>query len=153
MRQADEHDRVLATVMYVQIPVEIFDQSGIYIRRQLDLFKGREVPFDNGGMLATFSGPARAIRCAVAIKECFERLGVRLKTGLHTGECDVVGGQYSGFAVRLANCIGSEAEPGNILVSRTVKDLVAGSGFEFEDYGLRSFEDCEGEWRLFTVKL
>lgn len=153
MRQAEEYDRVLATVMNVQVPAEILDQAGLYIRRQLELFKGREVPFDNGGILATFNGPARAIRCAVAIKECSERLGVLLKSGVHTGECDVVNGQYGGFAVRLANCIGREAEPGNILVSRTVKDLVAGSGFEFEDHGSRSFEECEGDWQLFTVKL
>ncbi len=158
MRRAEEHDRVLATVMNVRVidgandDDATLDHAQAFVRRQLELFKGREVAYDNGGVLATFDGPARAIRCAAAIMESAARLGVRVKTGLHTGECDVVGNKYSGFAVDLAQKIADECKPDNILVSRTVKDLVAGSGIVFEEYGMRSFDGADGEWRLFTVK-
>jgi Predicted hydrolases or acyltransferases (alpha/beta hydrolase superfamily) len=154
---ACESDRVLATVMNVQI-VDTGSRIGIseedmqvLIGRQLELFKGNKVPYDNGGVLATFDGPARAIRCAVAIAESAESLGVKLKTGLHTGECDVIDDKYSGFAVNLAQKIAAESDRGNILVSRTVKDLVAGSGLVFGEVGTRSFPEIESEWRLFTV--
>lgn len=158
LREGAEHDRVLATVMNVRIidgdthDEQILGRAEAFVRRQLELFKGREVAYDNGGVLATFAGPARAIRCAAAIADSAERLGVRVKTGLHTGECDVVGNKYSGFAVDLAQKIADECGPDNILVSRTVKDLVAGSGIVFEEYGMRSFAGAEGKWRLFTVK-
>lgn len=151
---ADEYDRVLATVMNVQFAAVASDdheQAKEHIRRQLDLFKGREVSYNNGGMLATFDGPARAIRCATAIAETATRLGVPIKTGLHTGECDVADGKYGGFAVVLARKITDKAKPDNILVSRTVKDLVAGSGIVFEEFGIEALDGVEGEWRLFTV--
>lgn len=157
VRFAGEYDRVLATVLNVQI---VYRQTGqsLYIddlqaniRRQLELFKGREVPYENGGVLATFDGPARAIRCASAITYTAERLNVKVKTGLHTGECDLTGKIYSGYAVELAQKIADEAGDGNILVSRTVKDLVAGSGLVFEEFGKRIFDGIDGEWRLFTV--
>ena len=83
--------------------------------------------------------------------EFANQLGVEAKTGLHTGECDVIGNTFSGFAVELAKKIADESEIGNILVSRTVKDLVAGSGLKFEDVGVKSFGDIAGEWRIFTV--
>jgi pimeloyl-ACP methyl ester carboxylesterase len=164
MRHAEEHDRVLATVMNVKIfnpqahAVEIDDwdnlleRSRIYVRRQLELFKGREVSYDENGVLATFDGPARAIRCALAITESARRLNVKVKTGLHTGECDVRGEKYGGFAVNLAQRIAEESDLDEILVSRTVKDLVAGSGIVFEEYGVKSFADPHGKWRLFSVK-
>ncbi len=155
MRHAEDYDRVLATVLSVKIvdapDATALNQTKEHIRRQLELFKGREVPFDDGGVLATFDGPARAIRCAAAISGLAERLGVTLKTGLHTGECDVVNHKYSGYAVELAQQIANVAESGNTLVSRTVKDLVAGSGLIFEEFGNRSFDGIEGKWRLFTV--
>lgn len=146
------YHRVLATVLSIQLPGECAADAGDRIRRKLDVFKGREVPDGSGEILATFDGPARAIRCAAAIAELAESHGVGLRTGLHTGECDVVGDRYSGFAVELARLIAAESEVGNILVSRTVKDLVAGSGLEFAEFGTRSFEIAEGEWRLFEVK-
>lgn len=166
VRFAGEYDRVLATVMHVKIIdareeakrrgkadwLELFERSGEYIRRQLELFKGKQVAYDETGVLAAFDGPARAIRCAAAITDSAERLGVQVRTGLHTGECDVAGDTYGGFAVELAKKIAEESGKGNILVSRTVKDLVAGSGLEFEEYGMRSFEGVDGEWRLFTVR-
>ncbi len=164
MRHAEDYDRVLATVMNIIIfnpqahAVEIDDwndlleRSKIYVRRQLELFKGREISYDENGVLATFDGPARAIRCAAAITESARRLNIKLKTGLHTGECDARGEKYSGFAVTLAQKIAEESNLGEILVSRTVKDLVAGSGVVFEEYGVKSFADAHGEWRLFLVK-
>jgi pimeloyl-ACP methyl ester carboxylesterase/DNA-binding winged helix-turn-helix (wHTH) protein/class 3 adenylate cyclase len=164
MRHSEEIDRVLATVMCVKIiepheqAVEIanwenlMSRSGVYLRRQLELFKGREVSFDQDGLLAAFDGPARAIRCACAITASAARLGIRVKTGLHTGECDVLGEKYSGVAVELAKKISEETNLGEILASRTVKDLVAGSGLEFKEYGKKTFAEISGEWRLFNVK-
>ncbi|CAN5360116.1 hypothetical protein BH10ACI3_BH10ACI3_24650 [soil metagenome] len=166
VRIAGEYDRVLATVMHVNIIdahdeakrrgeadwQRLFERSGEYVRRQLELFKGNQVAYDENGVLATFDGPARAIRCATAITNSAERLGVHVRTGLHTGECDVNGKIYSGFAVEFAKKIADEASDGNILVSRTVKDLVAGSGLEFEEYGIRNFDGIDGDWRLFTVR-
>jgi len=155
MRHAEEYDRVLATVMNVRIAGGEDEQAGRFrdfVRRQLELFRGREVETANGDVLATFEGPARAIRCASAINETATRFGVEITTGVHTGECDVHGGTYSGFAVDLAQEIARESTPGEILVSRTVKDLVAGSGLEFDDAGSRSFAEGQGEWRLFTVR-
>lgn len=155
-RHAEEHDRVLATVMNVKIirlPMnKLFENSRNYVSRQIELFKGREIFFDESGVLATFDGPARAIRCAIAITEAARRLNLAVKTGLHTGECDVRGETYSGFAVDLAKEIAEESGASEILVSRTVKDLVAGSGIVFEEYGVKSFAGRQDEWRLFLVK-
>ena len=130
---------------------ELFERSEDYVRRQLALFKGKHVAYNENGILAAFDGPARAIRCATAITDSARRLGVQVRTGLHTGECDVIGDAYSGFAVELAKKIAEESAEGNILVSRTVKDLVAGSGLKFKEHGVRSFDGVEGEWRLFMV--
>jgi len=164
VRHAEEHDRVLATVMKVKIIdpqaqaaeitnwEDVMERSGVYMRRQIELFKGREVSFDENGLLATFDGPARAIRCATAITDSARRLNIRVKTGLHTGECDVRGNQFSGVAVKLAEKIADEAALGEVLASRTVKDLVAGSGLKFVDDGVKSFADIQGEWRLFKVE-
>ena len=164
MRHAAEYDRVLATVMSVKIvdplrqALEITDwedfleRSGVFVRRQIELFKGREVSFDENGLLAVFDGPARAIRCAMAINDSARRLNLNVKTGLHTGECEVRGDDYSGVAVELAEKIADEADLGEILASRTVKDLVAGSGINFTENSVKSFPDIAGEWRIFTVK-
>lgn len=166
VRFAGEHDRVLATVLNIKIAdlaaeevkrdkngwARILKQARTIVARQLELFRGREVSYDENGILATFDGPARAIRCAVAITQAAAKLDVGVKAGLHTGECDVVGGTYGGVAVDLARQIADLSTDGNILVSRTVKDLVAGSGLRFEDFGARHFPGVEGEWRLFRVK-
>ena len=166
VRHSDEYDRVLATVMNIKIVdphieatergesswQDLLKNSKVYVQRQLELFKGREISYDENGVLATFDGPARAIRCASAITDSARRLGVRVKTGLHTGECDVLGDKFGGVAVELAQKITEEASLGEILVSRTVKDLVAGSGIAFQEYGVKSFTDIQGEWRLFSVK-
>lgn len=167
VRFGGEHDRVLATVMNVKIAdfeaeagkrkkedwTRILKQVRAKVAQQLELFRGREVSYDEDGILATFDGPARAIKCAVAITQAAASLELLdLKTGLHTGECDVVDGTYGGFAVDLARQIANESTDGSILVSRTVKDLVAGSGLRFEESGVRHFPGVEGEWRLFSVK-
>jgi pimeloyl-ACP methyl ester carboxylesterase/DNA-binding winged helix-turn-helix (wHTH) protein/class 3 adenylate cyclase len=164
VRHAEAHDRVLATVMSVKIVdpqaqaveltnwEDLMERSSVYVRRQIELFKGREVSFDENGLLATFDGPARAIRCAMAITDSVGRLNIRVKTGLHTGECDVRGGRYAGVAVELAQKIAEETPLGEVLASRTVKDLVAGSGLKFADYGAKSFAALQGEWRLFKVE-
>ena len=114
-------------------------------------FEGRLISYDEDGVQAVFEGPARAIRCAVAITESAGRLEVGVKTGVHTGECDVSGDIYSGYAVQLAERIALEAPEGEVIVSRTVKDLVAGSGLRFSECGIKTFEGIEGEWRLFEV--
>jgi len=101
--------------------------------------------------LAIFDGPARAIRCAQAIVEYASRLGVQLRAGLHTGECEIVDGKVSGMATQVGACVANEAKPGEVLVSSTVKDLVAGSGIEFQEQGTRSLSEV-GEWRLFSVE-
>lgn len=162
VRQATDYTRVLATVMSLQSlsPAhmneknwrEFLKNSRIYIRRQLELFKGTEVSFEENHILAAFSGPAKAIRCACAITEAAERLGISVKTGLHTGECDVLADKYSGVAIELARKIMSIADSEEILVSRTVKDLVAGSGIVFQAHSVESFAGVNGQWRLFTVK-
>ena len=165
VRSAGEYDRVLATVMSVSfadpdaesarrgtIEWENFiARSKAFVHRQLPMYKGREVSVGDEETLAAFDGPARAIRCAAAINHAAAAQGVSLRIGLHTGECDVLDDKYSGFAVDLARQIAGLSESGNILVSRTVKDLVAGSGLEFSEFGVRSFDGVDGEWRLFTV--
>lgn len=160
-----DHDRVLATVMNIRIAnwkaesakrsevewSELLSQARVIAAQKLELFRGREVSYDKHGILATFDGPARAIRCAKTIVEAARDFDLVVKTGLHTGECDVIGNKYSGVAVELARMITTESSGGNILVSRTVKDLVAGSGLEFTEFGNRTFDGIEGQWRLFTV--
>lgn len=164
MRHSEDIDRVLATVLSVKIIdpqsqslemtnwEDFMERSGVYVRRQIELFKGREVSFDESGLLATFDGPARAIRCAIAITGSAQRLNLRVKTGLHTGECEVRGEKYCGLAIELAQKIAENSNVGEILSSRTVKDLVAGSGIQFVENGKITFPEIAGEWRLFTIK-
>jgi pimeloyl-ACP methyl ester carboxylesterase/DNA-binding winged helix-turn-helix (wHTH) protein len=157
VRFAEEYDRILATVLSVkpaaEASVERMDltDARVFFRRQLELFRGREIMHADNEMLAAFDGPARAIRCAASIVETAAAAGVELKTGLHTGECDVAGDAYTGFAVEMAKKIADESATRNILVSRTVRDLVAGSGLSFREYGKRTFPETPGEWPLFTV--
>ena len=165
VRFAGEYDRVLATVMSVSFVdtdgevkkrgagewAEFVGRSGEFIRRHLQLYKGREVSVTDEETLAAFDGPARAIRCAVEVNEAASRQAVALRLGLHTGECDVEGDTYSGPAVELARRVAALSTDGNILVSRTVKDLVAGSGLKFKEFGTRTFDDIDGKWRLFKV--
>jgi pimeloyl-ACP methyl ester carboxylesterase/DNA-binding winged helix-turn-helix (wHTH) protein/class 3 adenylate cyclase len=152
-------DRVLATVVNIKFDdindsktrPDLTASTHEFISRQLSLFKGREVAYGDGALLAVFDGPARAIRFAQSIVKSAVRSALPIKTGIHTGECDVIDETYSGFAVELTQRIADESSKNNILVSRTVKDLVAGSGLQFDEAGIRSFENIAGEWRLFTV--
>ena len=165
LKDAVEYDRVLATVMNIRIAdfaseerkrnkqdwTEVIRSSRRIVDKQLEKFRGREVAYDENGILATFDGPARAIRCALSINVEARKLGLDVKTGLHTGECDLVDHTFGGIAVDLARRIADESVNGDVFVSRTVKDLVAGSGLAFEEVGNRSFEGIDGEWRIFKV--
>jgi pimeloyl-ACP methyl ester carboxylesterase len=157
--------RVLATVLFTDIVGsteraaelgderwrELLTRHDARVRRQLERFQGREVNTTGDGFVATFDGPARAIRCATAVCDAVRALGVEVHAGLHTGEVEMRGGDISGIAVHLAARVASAAGPGEVLVSRTVVDLVVGSGLEFEDRGDRFLKGVPGEWRLFAV--
>jgi class 3 adenylate cyclase len=160
-----EPDRVLATVMFTDIVDstvraaelgdrrwrDLLEQHDRLIRRALDRHKGREVKTLGDGFLATFDGPARAIRAAASIVEAVPSLGIDVRAGLHTGECEVRGDDVAGIAVHIGARVGAMAGPGEVLVSSTVRDLVVGSGIEFSDRGAHPLKGIPGEWRLFAV--
>ncbi len=164
VRHHIEPDTVLATVMVARLVgiKDLVDRLGperwaewwrrlhAHITKEIEWFRGREIDLIENRLLAIFDGPARAIRCASAITEYVSRLSVQTCTGLHTGECEVVDGHVSGAAAQMCVCVSNEAEAGEILVSSTVKDLVAGSGIRFEERGVHMLSGC-GEWRLFAV--
>jgi pimeloyl-ACP methyl ester carboxylesterase/DNA-binding winged helix-turn-helix (wHTH) protein len=157
VRHHIEPDTVLATVMVARM-VGIKDSTGDWWRRlhahitkEIDWFRGRELDMVDDRLLAIFDGPARAIRCATAITEYTLRLGVETRTGLHTGECEIVDGKVAGVAAQMGVCVAHEAAVGEVLVSSTVKDLVAGSGIRFDDRGVHVLPGC-GDWRLFAVQ-
>lgn len=162
VRHAHEPDTVLATVLFTRIAgtnnqlrlanwEELLRRLRAHIAKEIEWFRGREVDMVGDRPLAIFDGPARAIRCALAITEYASRLGVETRAGLHTGECEIVDGKVAGTAPEIGECVANEAEAGEVLVSGTVKDLVAGSGIKFEDRGIRVMSHC-GEWRLFAVQ-
>ncbi len=122
------------------------------VRRELARFRGEELDTAGDGFFAIFDGPARAIRCAQAIAASVSELGLGLRAGLHTGECELHDGKLAGIAVSIGSRVAAEAGPGEVLVSSTVKDLVAGSGIEFEERGLRALKGVPGEWRLYLVR-
>jgi class 3 adenylate cyclase len=165
VRPAPEADRVLATVLFTDIVgstewaarlgdrawKEIVDQHHGLVRQELDRFRGREVDTAGDGFLATFDGPARAIRCACSIRDGVRRLGIEIRAGLHTGEIEVAGEEIMGIAVHIGARVAAAAQPGEVLVSGTVKDLVAGSGIRFADRGAHVLKGVPGEWPLFAV--
>ncbi|MEE9401889.1 MAG: adenylate/guanylate cyclase domain-containing protein, partial [Desulfobacteria bacterium] len=122
------------------------------VRSELNRFRGREVDTAGDGFFATFDGPARAIRSACAIQEAVARIGLTIRVGLHTGECEVMGDKIAGIAVHIGARIMANARPGEVLVSSTVKDLVAGSGLHFVDRGAHTLKGVPGEWCLFAVE-
>jgi pimeloyl-ACP methyl ester carboxylesterase/DNA-binding winged helix-turn-helix (wHTH) protein len=164
VRHRIEPDTVLATVLVARMVGikervqnlgaerwrEWWRRLHAHITKEIEWFRGREVDILENRLLAIFDGPARAIRCASAITEYTSRLGVKTCTGLHTGECEIVDGQVAGAAAEMCVCVANEAEPGEVLVSSTVKDLVAGSGISFDDRGVHLLAGC-GECRLFAV--
>ena len=131
---------------------ELLGRHHSLIRRQLDHFRGRELDTAGDGFFATFDGPVRAIRCARAITECVRELGLEVRAGLHTGECEVRDNKVSGIAVNIAARVMSHANAGEVLVSGTVKDLVAGAGILFESRGPTALKGIEGEWQLYAVE-
>ena len=163
---ATEIDRVLATVLFTDIvgstekAVELGDREwhelverhhGV-VRSQLARFRGREVDTAGDGFFATFDGPARAIQCACAIASSVRELGIDIRAGLHTGEVELAEDKPRGIAVHIGARVSARAEPGEVLVSNTVKDLVAGSGIEFDERGTAELKGVPGEWRLYAVR-
>jgi pimeloyl-ACP methyl ester carboxylesterase len=165
MRPAPRPDRVLATVLFTDVVGsterlaeigdarwrELIDAHHAVVRRQLDRYQGREIDTAGDGFFATFDGPARAIRCARAICEGVHALDLQVRAGLHTGECELVNGSVRGIAVHIGARVASLAAPGEVLVSSTVKDLVAGSGIEFADRGEHRLKGISEPWRVFAV--
>ncbi len=160
-----EPDRVLTTVLFTDLvgstarAAEIGDSAWrellgrhhATVRRELTRFRGSEVDTAGDGFFAVFDGPARAIRCAHAIQSALVDLGLGVRSGVHTGECELVGGKPAGIAVHTGARISSFAAPGEVLVSSSVKDLVAGSGIAFEDRGIHALAGVPNEWHLFAV--
>jgi class 3 adenylate cyclase len=160
-----EADRVLATVLFTDIvgstetAVQLGDrawralleQHHAVIRRQLVRYHGKELDTAGDGFFASFDGPARAIRCASTIAAAVKELGLDVRAGLHTGECEVVEGKVGGIAVHIGARVAKAAQPGEVLVSSTVKDLVAGSGLQFRERGAAELKGVPGEWRLYSV--
>src|SRR5262244_2130241 len=164
-RRRLEPDRVVATVMFTDIvgstqrAAEMGDARWrelraswhLAMRKELAAFRGREVDTAGDGLLATFDGPARAIRCACSVRERVHALGLQVRIGLHTGECDLTSDGVVGIAVHIGARVAALAGPDEILVSSTVRDLVAGSGLAFADRGTHSLKGVPGEWRLYLV--
>ena len=160
-----EPDRVLATVLFTDIVDstaraaelgdrawrQLLQQHHETVRSQLGRFRGKEMDTAGDCFFATFDGPARAIRCAFAIQDTVRELDLEVRAGLHTGECELVDGKAGGIAVHIGARVASLAEPGEVLVSGTVKDLVSGSGIEFEDRGEHKLKGISDAWRLFAV--
>jgi len=158
-------DRVLATVLFTDIVGSteraaqlgdrawrglLYAHDGV-VRRQLERFRGREVNTVGDGFVATFDGPGRAVQCACAIRDGVKALDVEVRAGLHTGEIEARGDDVAGIAVHLAQRVSALAKPGEVLVSRTVADLVVGSGLQFEDRGQHQLKGVPGTWDLYAV--
>lgn len=166
VRHAPQSDRVLATALFIDIvgsteraaalgDSEWRELLGAYhalTRREVGRFRGNEVDTAGDGFFATFDGPARAVRCACSIRDAVAQLGIEIRAGLHTGECEVSGPKVTGIAVHIGARVASKAGAGEVLVSSTVKDLVAGSGLCFADRGLHELKGVPSEWRLFCAE-
>lgn len=164
-RPGESPDRVLATVLFTDIVDstrraaelgdsawrQLLERHDVLTRSHLERFRGREVKQTGDGFLASFDGPARAIRCACSIRDEVRELGVAIRAGIHTGECELVGDDLAGLAVHVAARVGATARPNDVLVSGTVRDLVMGSGIEFVDRGRQELKGVPGDWRLFAV--
>ena len=165
VRHAAELDRVLATVLFTDIVDatrraaelgdrrwrDILQAHHASVRAELGRFRGREIDTAGDGFLASFDGPARAVRAGCAIADSVRRLGLEIRSGLHTGECEVMGDKLGGIAVHIGARIAALAQNSEVLVSSTVKDLVAGSGLRFADRGVHALKGVPGEWHLFAV--
>ena len=164
-RDAGESERALATILFTDIVGstekaaelgdrgwrQLLERHDAAVRRQLSLHRGREVKTMGDGFLATFDGPARAIRCASAVRDEVAGLGIEVRAGIHTGEVELIGDDVGGMAVNIGARIGALADAGEVLVSSTVRELVVGSGLEFEERGVETLKGAPGEWRLFAI--
>ena len=164
-RGAAVTDRILATVLFTDIVGStekaaalgdqrwrhLLDDHHAMIRRNLARFRGHEVKTTGDGFLATFDGPARGVRCACAIAEEIKSLGIDVRAGLHTGECEIMDDDVGGIAVHIGARVAALASAGEVLVSSTVKDLVAGSGLRFDPRGSRALKGIPGEWQIFAA--
>ncbi len=165
MRSTPEPDRVLATVMFTDIVGSTERTSALgdarwremlaahqqAVRRELERFRGREVKTLGDGFLATFDGPARAVECGRAIVASASAIGLEVRVGVHCGEVELIGADVAGIAVHIAARVGALAGAGEVLVSSTVKDLVAGSELRFEERGVRSLKGIPDGWRLYAA--
>jgi class 3 adenylate cyclase len=165
IRSGPDRDRILATVLFSDIVGsteravalgdrrwrELLAAHHATVRQQLEHWRGQEIDNTGDGFLASFDGPARAIRCACAIRGQVSTLGLEIRAGVHTGECERVGAKLAGLAVHTGARVAALAGPSEVLVSQTVKDLVAGSGIEFESRGVHVLKGVPGEWQLFSV--
>jgi class 3 adenylate cyclase len=165
VREPSEPERVLATVLFTDIVgsteratelgdrgwTRLLESHHATIRRELERFRGEELDTAGDGFFARFDGPARAIRCAQSAIAAVDGLGLEIRAGVHTGECELADGKPAGLAVNIGARVAGNAGPGEILVSGTVRDLVAGSGIELEDRGLAQLKGVPGEWRLYRV--
>ena len=165
-RPIDSVDRVLATVLFLDIASSteraaalgdtawgnVLNSYYAIVRKELARFRGKETNTTGDGFLATFDGPARAVRCALAIALAVRQLGIEVRAGVHTGECEFMGDNVGGIAVHTGARIMAKADPGGVLVSGTVKDLVSGSGINFQDHGVHQLKGLPGEWRLFSAQ-
>jgi class 3 adenylate cyclase len=161
-----ELDRVLATILFTDIvgstarAAEIGDhqwktlleQHHSIVRRELAHFRGREIDTAGDGFFATFDGPARGVRCAMSIRDAVRQVGLEIRAGLHTGECEIMGPNVGGLAVHIGARVAARAGASEVLVSSTVKDLVAGSGISFEDRGSHQLKGVPDEWHIFAAK-
>jgi len=165
VRTGSDPDRVLTTLLFTDIADsttwaaelgdrhwrDLLDQHHDLIREELGRFGGREVATTGDGFFATFDSPAQAVRCALSAADGVTSLGIEIRAGVHTGEAEVRGDDLGGLAVHIGARVAAAAQPGEVLVSSTVKDLVAGSGIAFEDRGTHALKGVPGEWRLYAV--
>jgi pimeloyl-ACP methyl ester carboxylesterase len=166
VRHGPDRDRVLATILFTDLVgstekavaagdrgwVELIERHHALVRRELQLYRGRELDVAGDGFFAAFDGPARAVRCATAIRDGLAGIGLDVRAGVHTGECEQVDGKLAGVAVVIGARISAAAATGEVLVSGTVRDLVAGSGIVFDERGEHELKGIPGSWRLYAVR-
>jgi class 3 adenylate cyclase len=159
-------DRVLSTVLFTDIVGsterasllgdapwrDLLGDHNQAVRSELEAWRGKEIKTIGDGFLATFDGPARAVHCAAAIVDSVGALGLAIRAGVHTGECELVGDDVAGIAVHIGARVMEEADPGEVMASSTVKDLVVGSGLRFADRGLHALRGVPDEWRLYALE-